>query len=42
MGQPLPMDPGSLGLRRIAFLEKPFESAAFAKSVLALLRTSTE
>lgn len=42
MGQPLPMDPGSLGLRRIAFLEKPFESAAFAKSVLALLRAPTE
>jgi len=38
MGQPLPMDPASLGLRRIAFLEKPFESIAFAQSVLALLR----
>lgn len=38
MGQPLPMDPASLGLRRIAFLEKPFGPPAFAQSVLALLR----
>ncbi|HEY3270886.1 MAG TPA: hypothetical protein VGJ89_06695 [Geothrix sp.] len=42
MGQPLPTGPASLGLRRIGFLEKPFESAAFAKSVLALLRSPAE
>jgi PAS domain-containing protein len=39
MGQPLPMDPQSLGLRRVGFLEKPFASVAFAQSVLALLRS---
>ena len=39
MGQPLPMDPQSLGLRRVGFLEKPFKSAAFAQSVMALLRS---
>ncbi|WP_257304008.1 PAS domain-containing protein [Geothrix campi] len=42
MGQPLPLDTGFLGLRRISFLEKPFESATFAKSVLALLRGQAE
>jgi len=42
MDQPLPMDPASLGLRRIGFLEKPFEPAAFGKSVLALLREPAE
>ncbi|HEY3399294.1 MAG TPA: hypothetical protein VGK03_01570 [Geothrix sp.] len=42
MGQPLPVDPGSLGLSRIGFLEKPFESGAFARSVLALLRGPAE
>ena len=42
MGQPLPMDPGALGLRRIGFLEKPFDSTAFTGSVLALLRGPAE
>lgn len=38
MGQPLPMNPGALGLRRLGFLEKPFRAEAFLESVLALLR----
>lgn len=37
-GLPLPLDPAALGLRRLGFLEKPFGSEAFARSVLALLR----
>ncbi|WP_243301226.1 PAS domain-containing protein [Geothrix oryzisoli] len=42
LGQSLPVDAGFLGLRRISFLEKPFGSAAFARSVLALLRSPAE
>lgn len=38
MGQPLPMNPAALGLRRLGFLEKPFGPDAFARAVLALLR----
>jgi hypothetical protein len=38
MGQPLPMNPASLGLRRIGFLEKPFAPETLAQSLLALLR----
>lgn len=38
LGQPLPLDPASLGLRRLGFLEKPFGSDAFARAALALLR----
>ena len=38
MGQPLPMSPGALGLRRLGFLEKPFRAESFLESVLALLR----
>jgi len=37
MGQPLPVNPASLGLRRLGFLEKPFRSEAFLESLLALL-----
>ncbi|MDP1830666.1 MAG: PAS domain-containing protein [Geothrix sp.] len=38
MGQPLPVSPGALGLRRLGFLEKPFRAASFLESALALLR----
>jgi hypothetical protein len=38
MGQPLPLNPGSLGLKRLGFLEKPFPAEAFTESLLALLR----
>jgi PAS domain-containing protein len=37
MGQPLPVNPNSLGLSRLGFLEKPFRPEAFLESVLALL-----
>jgi PAS domain-containing protein len=38
MGQPLPINPASLGLRRLGFLEKPFRPEAFLESLQALLR----
>lgn len=38
MGQPLPLNPRSLGLRRLGFLEKPFRTESFTESLLALLR----
>lgn len=38
LGHPLPLDPGSLGLRRLGFLEKPFPPGAFLGAALALLR----
>jgi PAS domain-containing protein len=38
MGQPLPLNPGTLGLQRLGFLEKPFRAEAFTESLLALLR----
>jgi PAS domain-containing protein/CheY-like chemotaxis protein len=41
MGQPLPLDPGSLGLRRLGFLEKPFAPEALIESLLALLRSAS-
>lgn len=37
MGEPLPVSPGALGLRRLGFLEKPFRSAEFLESTLVLL-----
>ncbi len=38
MGQPLPINPGALGLRRLGFLEKPFRAGPFFETLLALLR----
>ncbi|WP_306589421.1 hypothetical protein [Geothrix sp. 21YS21S-4] len=40
MGQPLSLDPAALGLRRLGFLEKPFEPEAFSRAALALLNGS--
>ena len=37
MGQPLPVNPGSLGLRRLGFLERPFAAEAFFEALQALL-----
>jgi FixJ family two-component response regulator len=37
MGQPLPVNPSSLGLRRLGFIEKPFRIGTFLESVMALL-----
>jgi hypothetical protein len=37
MGNPLPMNPGALGLRRLGFIEKPFRIGIFLESVMALL-----
>ena len=37
MGQPLPVNPNSLGLSRLGFLEKPFRPEAFLESIMALL-----
>ncbi len=37
LGHPLPLNPGSLGLSRLGFLEKPFRPEAFLESVMALL-----
>ncbi len=37
MGQPLPVNPGSLGLRRLGFLERPFAPDAFFEALQALL-----
>jgi hypothetical protein len=36
-GEALPVNPGSLGLRRLGFLDKPFPSQEFIQSLLALL-----
>lgn len=36
-GETLPVNPGSLGLRRLGFLDKPFPSQEFVQSLLALL-----
>ena len=36
-GEALPVNPGSLGLRRLGFLDKPFPSQEFVQSLLALL-----
>ena len=40
MGQPLPINPADMGLRRMGFIEKPFTSALFTEALLALLRSS--
>jgi hypothetical protein len=40
MGQPLPINPSDMGLRRLGFIEKPFTPALFTESLLALLHTS--
>lgn len=37
LGQPLPLNPSSLGLSRLGFLEKPFQPEAFLETVMALL-----
>jgi len=37
LGHPLPLNPSSLGLSRLGFLEKPFRPEAFLEAVLALL-----
>jgi len=42
MGHPLPMNPNSLGLRRLGFIEKPFRTGIFLESVLALLHQPPE
>ena len=36
-GEALPVNPGSLGLRRLGFLDKPFPGDEFVQSLLALL-----
>ncbi len=41
-GQPLPVNPSQLGLRRLGFLEKPFPGHEFARALLALLRPRSE
>ena len=38
MGQPLPLNPAKLGLRRLGFLEKPFSAKSFIESLLAIVR----
>ncbi|HEX9082487.1 MAG TPA: hypothetical protein VF768_09415 [Holophagaceae bacterium] len=38
-GQPLPVNPAQLGLRRLGFIEKPFAGREFAQALLALLRS---
>lgn len=38
MGLPMPVSPGSLGLRRLGFLEKPFRAPSFLESAMSLLR----
>jgi len=40
LGQPLPLDPSSLGLSRLGFLEKPFQPEAFLESAMSLLSRS--
>ena len=42
MGQPLPINPADMGLRRLGFLEKPFTPAQFTEALLALLRATGE
>jgi len=37
LGHPLPLNPSSLGLSRLGFLEKPFRPEAFLEAVMALL-----
>lgn len=40
MGQPLPINPADMGLRRLGFIEKPFTPTLFTESLLALLLAS--
>ncbi len=42
MGQPLPINPAEMGLRRLGFLERPFTPAQFTEALLALLRAGSE
>jgi hypothetical protein len=40
MGQPLPINPADMGLRRLGFIEKPFSPTLMIESLLALLHAS--
>lgn len=39
-GQALPLDPGAFGIHQVGFLDKPFSSQDFIKSLLALTQTA--